>query len=86
MTSTPASILDRPMYAVPEAAALPGLRTDRARSWLDGYSGRGAQHDPVTEAEPAGGDTVTWGDFVGLGFLRGYRRKAYASSAFAGNR
>lgn len=69
------SILERPVYGVSEAAALLGLRTDRARAWLDGYARRGADYAPVIRVEPTGDDTVTWGEFVELGYLREYRRK-----------
>lgn len=69
------SILERPVYGVSEAAALLGLRTDRARAWLDGYARRGAAYAPVIRVEPTGDDTVTWGEFVELGYLREYRRK-----------
>lgn len=69
------SILERPVYGVPEAAALLGLRTDRARAWLDGYTRRGAEYAPVIRVEPTGDDIVTWGEFVELGYLREYRRK-----------
>ena len=69
------SILERPVYGVSEAAALLGLRTDRARAWLDGYARRGAEYAPVIRVEPTGDDTVTWGEFVELGYLREYRRK-----------
>lgn len=51
------------------------MRADRARNWLDGHTGRGTRYAPVIRVEPTGDDTVTWGEFVELGFLRGYRRK-----------
>src|SRR4051794_1654659 len=63
------------MYGVAEAAALLGLRADRARAWLDGYEREGAQYAPVIRAESTGEDLVTWGEFVELGYLREYRRK-----------
>jgi uncharacterized protein (DUF433 family) len=71
----PVSILDRPVYGVPEAAALLGLRPDRARAWLDGYSRLGVSYEPVIRVEPTGDEIVTWGEFVELGYLREYRRK-----------
>jgi uncharacterized protein (DUF433 family) len=63
------------VYGVSEAAALLGLRADRARAWLDGYERQGAQYPPVIRVEPTGEDIVTWGEFVELGYLREYRRK-----------
>lgn len=75
VTKTTVSILERPVYGVSEAAVLLGLRADRARAWLDGYARRGANYAPVIRLEPTGDATVTWGEFVELGYLREYRRK-----------
>ena len=36
MTKRSVSILERPVYGLSEAAALLGMRADRARAWLDG--------------------------------------------------
>lgn len=69
------SILERPVYGVSEAAGLLGLRSDRARAWLDGYERSGVQYPPVIRVQPTGEDLVTWGEFVELGYLREYRRK-----------
>ena len=71
----PVSILARPVYGVPEAAALLGLRPDRARAWLDGYQRQGVVYPPVIRVSPTGDEVVTWGEFVELGYLREYRRK-----------
>ena len=70
-----ASILERPVYGVVEAAGLLGLRSDRVRAWLDGYAREGVRYAPVIRPEPTGDDLVTWGEFVELGYLREYRRK-----------
>ena len=75
MTSPVASILDRPVYGVAEAAGLLGLRPDRVRAWLDGYVRKGVRYDPVIRPEPTGEDILTWGEFVELGYLREYRKK-----------
>jgi hypothetical protein len=69
------SIHDRPTYGMSEAAALLGLRSDRVRAWLDGYSRLGVAYPPVIRVGPTGDDVVTWGEFVELGYLREYRRK-----------
>lgn len=61
------SILERPVYNVGEAASLLGLRTDRARAWLDGYERAGTSYPPVIRAERSGDEIVTWGEFVELG-------------------
>lgn len=75
VTTQVLSILERPTYGISEAASLLGLRSDRARAWLDGYEGRGVRYPPVIRWEPTGKDVVTWGEFVELGYLREYRRK-----------
>lgn len=69
------TILERPVYGVSEAAAILGLRSDRARAWLDGYKRSGVTYPPVIRAQATGDDIVTWGEFVELGYLREYRRK-----------
>jgi uncharacterized protein (DUF433 family) len=75
VTTGRASILERPVYGMSEAAGLLGLRPDRARAWLDGYQRRGTRYPPVIRMEPTGDDIVTWGEFVELGYLREYRHK-----------
>lgn len=57
-----------------EAAGLLGLRSERARAWLDGYERAGVRYPPVIRRDPTGSDVVTWGEFVELGYLREYRR------------
>ena len=69
-----ASLLDRPVYGLVEAAGLLGLRLDRTRAWLDGYERRGISYPPVVREEHKGDEVVTWGEFVELGYLREYRR------------
>lgn len=69
------SILERAVYGTAEAARHLGLRTERARAWLDGYRRAGTQYPPVIREETTGDDVVTWGEFVELGYLREYRRQ-----------
>jgi uncharacterized protein (DUF433 family) len=66
--------LERPVYGVGQAAELLGLRQDKVRGWLDGYERRGVRYPPVIRESSTGRDTVTWGEFVELGYLREYRR------------
>ena len=75
VTRPPASLLERPVYGIVEAAGLLGLRSDRTRAWLDGYARGGVTYPPVIRFERTGADLVTWGEFVELGYLREYRRK-----------
>ncbi len=77
VTNAP-SILERPVYGVSEAAGLLGLRSDRARAWLDGYRRSGVEYPPVIREKHTGEDLVTWGEFVELGYLREYRREGVA--------
>ena len=60
MTQRAPSILERPVYGVAEAAGLLGLRSDRTRAWLDGYTSGGVTYQPVIRREPTGDDLVTW--------------------------
>jgi uncharacterized protein (DUF433 family) len=66
--------LERPVYGVGQAAALLGLRQDRVQWWLNGYERRGVVYPPVIREVSTDSDTVTWGEFVELGYLREYRR------------
>lgn len=68
------SVLARPVYGVGEAAGLLGLPSSRVKAWLDGYGRQGAAYPPVVRPQHTGDDTVTWGEFVELGYLREYRR------------
>jgi len=70
-----ASILERPVYGISQAAGLLGLRRERIRAWLDGYERSGVRYPPVIRLEATGDDIITWGEFVELGYLREYRRK-----------
>ena len=70
-----ATILDREVYAMSEAARLLGVRTARLRSWVDGYRRAGRTYEPVIRLHPTGSDVLTWGEFVEAGYLREYRIK-----------
>jgi uncharacterized protein (DUF433 family) len=70
-----ATLLDRPVYGMSQAARLLGLRTDGLRRWIDGYERRGKVYAPVIRDHTTGVDTVTWGEFVEAGYLREYRAK-----------
>jgi uncharacterized protein (DUF433 family) len=61
--------LERPLYALPEAARLLRVPTSTLRWWLEG---RG-DYPPVLRAEPTGSTDVNWGEFVEAGLLREYR-------------
>ncbi len=69
------STLDRPLYSYAEAARLLGLPTETLRRWLEGSTRAGVVYPPVIRPEATGSDSVTWGEFVEAGLLRGYRKK-----------
>lgn len=69
------TVLDRELYGVAQAADLLGLEPVKVRRWLDGYDRKGVHYDPVVRLETTGRDTVTWGEFVELGYLREYRKR-----------
>lgn len=70
---TDVALLERPLYEVAEAARLLGLRPDKIRRWLDGYTRAGVVYEPVIRTEPTGSEVVTWGEFIELGYLREFR-------------
>ncbi|MGH3584948.1 MAG: hypothetical protein ACRDQ0_01380 [Pseudonocardia sp.] len=41
------TLLDRPVYAMAQAARLLSLRTDGLRRWIDGYEIAGKSYPPV---------------------------------------
>lgn len=61
--------LERPMYALPEAARLLRVPSSTLRWWLEGRD----DYPPVLRPEPTGSTEVTWGEFVEAGLLREYR-------------
>ena len=71
--SSSASILEWPIYDLGYAAFLLGLRRERVRAWLDGCERKGKRYPPVIRPSSTGSSEVTWGEFVGLGYLREYR-------------
>jgi uncharacterized protein (DUF433 family) len=73
--SSPATVLDRPVYGMSQAARLLGLRSDSLRRWIDGYERAGTTYPPVIREERTGADVVTWGEFVEAGYLREYRAR-----------
>lgn len=69
------STLDRPLYSYAEAARLLDLPTATLRWWLEGGRRGEVVYPPVIRPNPTGADSVTWGEFVEAGLLRGYRKK-----------
>lgn len=69
------SVLDRPLYSYAEAARMLRLPSQTLRRWLEGATVSGVTYPPVIREEPTGSDSVTWGEFVEAGLLRGYRQK-----------
>lgn len=69
MEGSEIATLERPMYALPEAARSLRVPTSTLRWWLEG---RG-DYPPVLRPEPTGSTDVTWGEFIEAGLLREYR-------------
>jgi uncharacterized protein (DUF433 family) len=69
------SVLDRPLYSYAEAARLLRVPSQTLKRWLEGTTIRGIEYPPVIRQQPTGSDSVTWGEFVEAGLLRGYRQK-----------
>jgi uncharacterized protein (DUF433 family) len=67
-------VLERPMYAEPEAARPLQVAPSTLHYWLEGGERRGKQYLPVIRAETTSAKTVTWGEFVEAALLRQYRR------------
>lgn len=70
---TTLAVLDRPLYAVTEAARLLELPAATLRNWLDGFTVRGVDYPAVIRLERTGSPEVTWAEFVEAGYLREYR-------------
>jgi len=73
--TTAPSILARPVYGVTEAASLLGLRSDRARAWLDGYERSGVDYAPVIREQHTGRGPRDVGRVRGARMPARYRRK-----------
>ncbi len=69
------TVLDRPLYSHVEAARLLRLPARTLYRWLEGADRSGVHYDPVIRPQSTGSDSVTWGEFVEAGLLRGYREK-----------
>jgi uncharacterized protein (DUF433 family) len=67
--------LERPLYSVGEAARLLMIPTATLRRWLGGAIRAGVEYAPVIREERTRSDSVTWGEFVEAGLLRGYRER-----------
>jgi hypothetical protein len=60
-------VLQIELYTIAEAARLLRVPASTLRWWLEGRD----EYPPVIRPEPTGSGTVTWGEFVEAGFLRG---------------
>ena len=71
---TDLTVLDRPLYAVTEAARLLEIPAATLRRWLEGFYVRGVAYPPVIRIKRTGSSDVTWAEFVEAGHLREYRQ------------
>jgi hypothetical protein len=68
MTEVP--LLDRRLYGYGEVDRILDLPAGTARRWIDGYSRRGRQYQPVIRVEPLGPEAaVTWGESIETYYL-----------------
>jgi uncharacterized protein (DUF433 family) len=65
--------LERPVYEFSQVDSLLGLGSGTSRRWIDGYERRGKSYPPVVRETSTGAELVTWGEFVEVRLLAGYR-------------
>lgn len=70
------SLLDRAIYSYGDVDRLVGLRPGTARRWLEGYNGHKRFYEPVLRPEPAGTESVTWGEMVEARLLAEFRDRS----------
>jgi uncharacterized protein (DUF433 family) len=68
-------MLEREMYALPEAARLLQVAQSTLWWWLEGEKRGEKVYPPVIRLQPTGSKSVTWGEFVEAGLLKQYRRE-----------
>ena len=68
-------VLNRPLYGMGQVDDLAGLRPGTARRWLEGYERSGRSYPPVIRPAPTGVELATWGEFVEVYLMAGYRAK-----------
>lgn len=68
-----ATVLERRLYPVAEAARLLRMSPSTLSWWLEGDVQRG--YAPVLRSRATGDRTLTWGEYVEAGYLREYRKR-----------
>ena len=68
------TVLEREMFAVPEAARLLELSPSTLTYWLEGGVRRGRTYQPIIRENSTGSRLVTWGEYVEGALLRKYRK------------
>lgn len=68
------SVLDRELYAIPEAAKLLRVPPSTLQWWLEGGKRGRKLYPPVLRSDATGSKVMTWGEFVEARYLREYRR------------
>ena len=71
--SAATDLLDRPVYGLRQVEHVLGLTPCTTPRWIDGYTYRGREYDPLVRVSPTGDETVTWGEFVETRLLPEYR-------------
>ncbi len=68
------SILDRKVYAIPEAANLLGVNAYTLRYWLHGRRGQRPAEPVLRQKRQVDNKLLSWGEFIEAGHLVAYRR------------
>lgn len=68
------TVLERELYALPEAARLLRVAPSTLQWWLEGRTLGRKTYAPVLRSEPTGSKVLTWGEFVEARYLRSYRK------------
>lgn len=63
----------RRVYSFSQIDAILNLRGGTAARWIDGYTRKGVEYDPVVRPSRTGDLVATWGEFIECRFLADYR-------------
>jgi uncharacterized protein (DUF433 family) len=66
-------LLERPTFTMSQVDRLIGLPSGTARRWIDGYTRKGREYEPVVRQRRTGEVMATWGEFVETRLLAEYR-------------
>ena len=73
VTENVVSLVERPLYVMPQVDRILGLLPGTSRRWIDGYRRGDKTYPPVIREKRTEEETVTWGEFVETRLLSEYR-------------